>query len=153
MRKAAAGILVGLGAAGAILAANVLFDLIGGGTAINPFQTIELKSYDWRLTHTANAWTARTDIALVDIDERTLRSLEPNAGRWPWPRVVHSSLIDFLARGKPKIVGYDVNFAGADTRIGFMYGGDTWSGAESDKALADSLKAAGNVILLADATY
>ena len=29
----------------------------------------------------------------------------------------------------------------------------TWSGAESDQALVDSVKAAGNVILLADATY
>ena len=153
MRKAAAGILVGLGAAGVILAVDLLFNSIGGGSAINPFETIEFKSYDWRLTHTANPWTARKDIALVEIDEYSLRNLEPNAGRWPWPRVVHSSLIDYLARARPKLIAYDVNFAEADSRVGFKYGGDLWSGAESDKAFADSIKAAGNVILLADATF
>ena len=38
-------------------------------------------------------------------------------------------------------------------RVGFPYGGDTWSGPESDKALADTIRKAGNVILLADATF
>ena len=37
--------------------------------------------------------------------------------------------------------------------VDFPYGGDTWSGAESDKALADTIRKAGNVILLADATF
>jgi adenylate cyclase len=147
------GILIGLAAAGLVLAANLAFSAAGGGTATNPFETIELKTYDWRLARTANPATARKDIALVEIDEYSLRNLEPNAGRWPWPRVVHSSVIDFLARGKPTLIVYDVNFAEADTREGFKYGGDTWSGAESDKAFADSIKAAGNVILLADATF
>ena len=74
-------------------------------------------------------------------------------GRWPWPRVVHASLIDYLNRGKPKLIVYDVLFADEDLRVGFPYGGDTWSGPESDKALADTIKKAGNVVLLADATF
>jgi adenylate cyclase len=153
VRTAAAGILVGLGGAGIILGAYFLFESIGGGAAANPLQTIELKTYDWRLTRTANPLSARQDIALVEIDEYSLRNLEPNAGRWPWPRVVHSSLVDYLARAKPKLIAYDVDFAEADARVGFQYGGDTWSGAESDQAFADSIKAAGNVLLLANATF
>jgi adenylate cyclase len=152
VRKAAAGIVVGLGAAGVILAANLLFNMIGG-TAINPFQTLELKSYDWRLTHTANPATARNDIALIEIDEYSLRNLEPNAGRWPWPRGVHAMLVDYLARAPAKVVAYDVLFSERDSRTGFQFGGATVSGAESDKMLADSIKAAGNVILLSDASY
>ena len=62
-------------------------------------------------------------------------------------------LIDYLARAPAKVVAYDVLFTDADTRTGFEFGGTTWSGAESDKALADSIKAAGNVLLLADAAY
>ena len=146
-----AGILVGLGAAAIVLAADVVFTtFIAGG---NPLQTIELKTYDWRLVRTARPAAARKDIALVEIDEYSLRNLEPNAGRWPWPRVVHSSVIDYLARAKPAVIVYDVNFAGPDPRTSFKYGDDTWSGAESDQALADSIKTAGNVVLLADATF
>jgi len=122
-------------------------------TNLEAFHTVELKTYDWRLARTADPSTARTDIALVEIDEYSLRNLQQHAGRWPWPRVVHASLIDYLNRGKPKLIVYDVLFADEDLRVGFPYGGDTWSGPESDKALADTIRKAGNVVLLADATF
>ncbi len=151
MRQLVAGILIGLSAALLVLGADALLTSFGGD--LQPLVAIELKTYDWRLAHTARPETARTDIALIDIDEGSLRLLQPFAGRWPWPRVVHSSLIDFLAHAGAKLIVYDIDFADADTRSGFKYGDSTWSGAESDQALADSVKAAGNVILLADASY
>ena len=153
MRKVIAGFLIGLTAAAAVLGTDALFSAAAGGTARNPLETIELKTYDWRMSHTARPDTARKDIALVAIDEYSLRNLEKNAGRWPWPRAVHSEVIDYLAKAGAKVIAYDVDFAEPDTRQGFAFGGDTWSGAESDQALVDSVKAAGNVILLADATY
>jgi adenylate cyclase len=143
VRKAVAGLVTGVCAAGIVLAF----------TNLQAFQTVELKTYDWRLARTADPSTARQDIALVEIDEYSLRNLQQHAGRWPWPRVVHASLIDYLNRGKPKLIVYDVLFADEDLRVGFPYGGDTWSGPESDKALADTIKRAGNVVLLADATF
>ena len=143
MRKGTAGLLIGVCAAAVVLAL----------TNLEAFRTVELKTYDWRLRRTADPSTARKDIALVEIDEYSLRNLQQHAGRWPWPRVVHASLIDYLNRGKPAMIVYDVLFADADLRVGFPYGGETWSGAESDKALADTIKEAGNVILLADATF
>ena len=151
-RKAVAGLLAGGAASAVVLAADLLFTVFSAGGP-NPLETVELKTYDWRLSHTARPETARTDIALVEIDEYSLRNLQPNAGRWPWPRAVHSMLIDFLARAPAKVIAYDVDFAEADTRRGFDFGDATWSGAESDQALADSIKAAGNVLLLADATF
>ena len=75
------------------------------------------------------------------------------AGRWPWPRAVHSTVIDYLAQAGAKVIAYDVLFTERDTRTGFAYGGDTWSGAESDGALVDSTKQAGTVVLLADANF
>jgi len=151
LRKAIAGLLVGCTAAVIVLAVDLLFTRFTAG--LHPLEAVELRTYDWRLSHTARPDTARTDIALVEIDESSLRNLQPNAGRWPWPRAVHSMLIDYLARAPAKVVAYDVLFAEPDTRTGFEFGGTTWSGADSDKALADSIRTAGNVLLLADASY
>jgi adenylate cyclase len=151
VRKAVAGLLIGLGAAALVLLIDVLATALAGGQ--NFLQSIELKTYDWRLTRTAQPATARRDIALIDIDEYSLRNLEANTGRWPWPRAVHSMLIDFLSRAPAKVIVYDVVFSGADERSGFPFGGSTWTGAESDQALADSVKTAGNVIVPVDATF
>jgi adenylate cyclase len=154
VRKAAAGMLVGLGAAAIVFAAADLpFNTFSRWTGASLLQTVELKSYDWRLVRTAHPSTARKDIALVEIDEYSLRNLQPNAGRWPWPRAVHSMLIDYLARAPAKVVAYDVVFSEPDMRTGFDFGGSSLSGAESDKMLADSIKAAGNVIVPGDASY
>ena len=152
MRKVIAGLLAGGAAAALVFTGDLLFATFGAdGTS--PLETVELKTYDWRLSHTARPENARTDSALVEIDEYSLRNLQPYVGRWPWPRVTHSMLVDFLARAPAKVIAYDVNFAEADTRRGFDFGDSVMSGADSDKALADSIKAAGNVLLLADATF
>ena len=141
-RKAVAGLLIGVCAAFSVIAF----------TNLGAFRTVELKTYDWRLSHTADPSTARKDIALVEIDEYSLRNLEPNAGRWPWPRIVHATLIDYLRRGNPALIVYDVNFAEADRRS-FEIAGQTMAGQDSDQALAEAIRNAGNVILLADATF
>jgi adenylate cyclase len=152
VRKVVAGLLIGLAAAAVVLTADLLLTALAGGGQ-NFLQSIELKTYDWRLTHTAQPAAARRDIALVDIDEYSLRNLEANTGRWPWPRAVHSMLIDFLARAPAKVIVYDIVFSGADPSSGFPFGGATWTGAESDQAFADSVKMAGNVIVPVDATF
>ena len=150
--KRVAAVLIGIAAAALILGGDLLLSSVSRG-GLSPFELAELRTYDWRLTHTARPATARRDIAIIEIDEPSLRSLQPNAGRWPWPRAVHSMLIDYLARAPARVIAYDVVFSDADTRRGFDFGGSDVSGAESDQALADSVKAAGNVILIADASY
>ena len=152
MRRFLAGLIVGSGAALLVLGIAFLFAR-EAGSGLDPLQSVEFRTYDWRLTRTARPETARQDLALVEIDEYSLRNLQPNAGRWPWPRAVHSMLIDYLRRAPAKVIAYDVDFAEADTRSGFEFGGDTWSGKESDQAFIDSVKDSGNVIMLADATY
>ena len=152
MRRFLAGLIVGVSAAAIVLGVAFLSARQSAG-GVDPLQSVEFRTYDWRLTRTAEPKTARQDLALVEIDEYSLRNLQPNAGRWPWPRAVHSMLIDYLQRAPAKVIAYDVDFAEADTRTGFDFGGDTWSGKESDQAFIDSVKKAGNVIMLADATY
>ena len=60
-------------------------------------------------------------------------------------------LIDYLQRAPAKVIAYDVDFAGADTRTGFEFG-DTWSG-KGRRAFIDSVRKSGNVIMLSGATY
>jgi adenylate cyclase len=153
IRPIVAGLLVGCSAAVVVLGLDLVFSRVSGGTAVNPLQTLEMQTYDWRLTRTARPETARKDIVLVEIDEYSLRNMEKFAGRWPWPRLVHGDLLDYLARGKPTVITYDVNFASPDAALQFVFAGETKTGAESDEALAKSARNAGNVIMLADATY
>ena len=137
------GIGVALGAAAALLAW-----LLGLSAFL---QTIELKTYDFRVRLTADPASARPDIVLVTIDDSSIRRMEPLVGRWPWPRVVHGYLIDFLRRGPAKAIVYDVLFTERDWRT-FELAGDRWTGEASDRALADSATRAGNVIFAADVT-
>ncbi len=125
--------------------------LLAGATGL--LNTAELKAYDWRVRRIADPSKASQDIVLVEINDTSIRDLAELAGRWPWPRVVLASAIDFIARGKPKAIAVDLTITEADLREGFPYGGDKWSGTESDAALVDSVKRAGSVIMLAEANY
>jgi adenylate cyclase len=143
LRRLTAGL--GIGAAAWLLATAV------GST--NFFRTTEWKTYDLRMRATVRPETARQDIVLVEINESTLRTLEPHAGRWPWPRAIYASAIDFLARAGARAIAIDILFLERDTREGFDYGGARWSGAESDAAFVAATRRAGNVVLLADAVF
>lgn len=116
-------------------------------------QTLDWKLYDQHVRLAADPATASPRIVVVNIDETSLRGMQPLVGRWPWPRLVHASVVDFLARGPATAVVYDVVFTDPDTRLGFDVGGQTWTGPESDQAFADAVAKAGNVIVIADAAF
>jgi adenylate cyclase len=117
------------------------------------FEVAEAKLYDLDMRWTVDPANAHPAISVVEIDEISLRRLEPVVGRWPWPRLVHAVVIDFLARGPAKAVAYDVSLTDRDRSTGFEAGGTTWTGAQSDQALVDSTRAAGNVIHLAEGVF
>jgi len=154
VRKAVAGFAIGAAAAIAVLSAEWISVRWSGDSTSTLLHTIELRTYDWRMRRTARPESARQDIALVEIDEYSLRNAQAVAGRWPWPRMIHSMLLDFLARGPAKVVGYDVWLAEPDTLLNFDIGGISWTGKESDEALVESVRqSADRILLLADATY
>ncbi len=150
MRKTAVGLAIGLSA----------WVLASGLGRLGVFEDQELSTYDRRLVaaQTAGAGggeAARDDLAIVEIDESSLRLLEPTFGRWPWPRIVHSAVVDFLTRGQARVIAYDVLFVDRDLRSAFPLGdsGMVMSGAESDAALVESVRLAGNVVLAAEAVF
>ncbi len=128
------------------LAAAALAALLG----LSPFaHTVEMKAYDWRVRRTATAAT-EDSIVLVNIDDDSVKRMDPLVGRWPWPRFIHAALIDYLAAGGAKAIVYDVLFAEGDQRR-FTIGDTEWTGAESDQALVDATASAGMVIMAAEA--
>ncbi len=140
MRKLLAGLLIGLGAAALVL-------LLGWTGRLD---RIELGLYDWRMRQVADPRSVHPDIVLVEINDLSIQDLAPVAGRWPWPRVLQSSLIDFLKRGGARVIAYDVTLLEPSLEA-VKFGGDVWTPEQSDGAMVDSVRAAGNVILLADA--
>src|SRR5688500_11200161 len=144
MRKLWAGSAIGFAAA--VLA------LIVGHLPL--FVVAEAKLYDWRLSRAARAYgQPNTGIALVEINDASLIELAPLIGRWPWPRVTHASIIDFLAKGGAKVIAYDLQLTEPDSRLSFQYGDQVMSGDISDAELSAAIGRAGNVVLLADAVY
>ena len=123
--------------------------LAGALGLLNFVRNIELQTYDLRVEATAHPSSPSRDIVLVAIDNESLRRMEPLVGRWPWPRLVHATVIDYLAAAGAKVIGYDVLFAERDIRK-FMVGDTEWTGDESDAALVDSTKKAGNVVHIAE---
>jgi adenylate cyclase len=63
--------------------------------------------------------------------------------------MIHASLVDYLARAQARVIVYDVIFSERDRRS-FTVGDQTWTGAESDRALAEATARAGNVVHVVD---
>jgi adenylate cyclase len=134
---------LGIGALSAVLAAALgLLPIV---------QTIELKTYDLRVAATARPAAPAGNISLVWIDNDSIRRMDPLVGRWPWPRLVHAAVIDYLSAAGAKVIGYDILFTERDMRK-FMVGDTEWTGEESDAALVESTKNAGNVVHVAEAS-
>ena len=111
----------------------------------------EVLAYDERVQWTARPETARRDIAIIEIDEASVRALDPIYGRWPWPRLAHGAVINFLTRAPARVIAFDVIFAEQHVSGEFKVGDQVMTGAESDRLFVDAVRRAGNVVLAADA--
>ena len=143
IRKLLAGLALGLGAAGLVL--------LLGWTGV--LDTPELWTYDWRMRQAADPSSVDKDIVLVEFNDTTIRDLAPYLGRWPWPRVVYASFIDFLNRAPAKVIAVDFAFLEPDGTLGAKIGETTITAKESDAALVESVRQSHSVVLLADAVY
>ena len=94
MRKLLAGTSIGL--------VTAALSLLLGGTGW--LETAELQTYDWRLRQVSDPASIHPDIVLIEITDMTLRDLVPIAGRWPWPRALHSHLLGFLGLAPARVV-------------------------------------------------
>jgi adenylate cyclase len=148
VRKLLAGVAIGVGSAG------LVFLIAWAGW----LEIAELKTYDWRIRTMAHIRIARhqplvhPDIALVEITDASIRDLSEFVGRWPWPRALQAMIVDYISSGKPKVIALDVTFLEPEraSRYEFPGRGEITS-VQSDQELADAVRRAGSVIVLADA--
>ena len=146
LRKLLAGLGLGALAALIVLALAASTDLL---------DRQELTTYDWRMRLAADPASVDKDIVLVEINDLSIREMSGVFGRWPWPRLAVSFAVDFLRRGPAKVVAIDLSLPESDRVETYVWDdpNDKWSGSQSDRALADSAKKSGNVVMLADAVY
>jgi len=142
VRKLIAGLAIGIGAAALVLGLGWLGWL----------ERTELMTYDWRM-RTLRRWSpaVHPDIVLVEINDTSIRDLKEIAGRWPWPRALTALLIDYLHRGSPRAIAVDVGFWEKERESSYPFLDESYTSERSDRELAEAVRRAGNVILLADA--
>lgn len=78
-------------------------------------QSLERKAYDLGVKATTRVPSDK--IAVIAIDDESIANL----GRWPWPREIHSKMIDILNAGHAKVVGYTVFFFEPQLDAGLSY--------------------------------
>ena len=78
------------------------------------FSTIELKTLDYRFRLLGRQGSASPEIVLAEIDDNSIKHLEPVFGRWPWSREVHGYFLRFMRRAGVRAVVFDVLFTEKD---------------------------------------
>ena len=111
----------------AVLILALLAGWAGSGGGFTRFDSV---LSDWTLQH--NGRPADADIVIVAIDDESLSSI----GQWPWPRDVQARLLNRLMPAMPAAIGIDL-----------LLSERAQSGPQSDAALAQAMKNAGNVVL------
>lgn len=96
----------------------------------------ELKSLDLRF-QIRGAILPQLPIILVSIDQDSFDELNLP---WPWPRTLHATLIRKLANHHARLIGFDILFT------------EPKDDPREDRALAEAVKDAGNVVLAAEFT-
>jgi adenylate cyclase len=99
-------------------------------------QTAELKSLDLRFQMRGPV-APRLPLVIVSIDQDSFDELNLP---WPWPRTLHAELIRKLTQAGAKVIALDILFT------------QPKPDPREDRALAEAIRDAGNVILAAEQT-
>lgn len=118
----------------ALLWGGLLGLLVGCGNLLGLFEPYELDSLNLRF-HLRGPRAPSSPIVIVGIDEDSFDELNLP---WPWPRALHARLVETVSRGRPAAIGFDVLFI-EPSRFG----------PDDDRALAEAIERAGNVVLAA----
>lgn len=131
-QKLATALLIGATAAG------IAFGLASAGW----LDELEWKSFDLRMRLARTQTPPPPEIAVILIDEASLRMMNARVGRWPWPRSLHADVVDFLAAAGARRIVFDILFTENERNAGAA--GSELS--ENDARLASAVASAGNVV-------
>lgn len=76
------------------------------------FESLELKTYDFRLRMVNTTIKPNPDIVFLTIDDNSLEILEDQYGRYPWNRDIYAKIIEYLESGKVDSIVFDLMFIG-----------------------------------------
>ena len=123
---------------GTLIALSVAL-LVNVGFYLGWFDGMELKTFDMRAKY--NSAQSSSDVAIILVDEASLRGMNPIVGRWPWPRSVHADVVEFLTMSGAKAVVFDILF----TENERVFKSPKGVLSASDQSLVDATAGAGNV--------
>jgi adenylate cyclase len=83
---------------------------------------LEWISFDQRSKIFRSDKAAPDDVVVIMIDESSLSLMNDSLGRFPWPRGIYGDLMDFLAKGDPRAVIFDILFVENQKEDGFKKG-------------------------------
>ena len=115
--------------------------LINAGFHLGIFEELEWKALDLRQRLFYGNDEPPAEIAVILIDEASLRAMNPVVGRWPWPRSVHADVIDFLSLAGAKAVLFDILF----TENEKIPGESTSILGPNDHRLVEATTSSGNI--------
>ncbi|HPQ81531.1 MAG TPA: CHASE2 domain-containing protein, partial [bacterium] len=113
---------VGIGLAAALLALAL--------TWFRLFAAWELKTYDLRMQAFKDLRPSPQNVVMFYVNEDSLRFMEGHGIKWPWPREIQASVLEFCRRGGAKAVLFDIFFSE-----------DSVYGVDDDKAFAEGIEA------------
>ncbi|MFN0060459.1 MAG: CHASE2 domain-containing protein [Planctomycetota bacterium] len=115
--------------------------LVGAGVVLLsftvPFATLESLTLDWRQQALARPSAALDGVAVVLIDEFSIREFKKDGVTWPWPREMYLPIVQFLADAGARAIVFDLLFV--DPSPQRLY----------DEEFGAAVAAAGNVVLAA----
>ncbi len=128
LRKPTAGALIAV-------AATVLAFIL---SQIPLLKTMEWKIYDLEFRTLSDPAKANPNIVMVEIDDLSVeRMAENDFGRFPWPRDTYATLLQYLERGHPKAITFDIIF---------LEGDKGQDGPQRDMEFANATRRLGNVV-------
>jgi len=92
-----------------------VFAVLAYGVFSDSFQRLE--RYAYALGVRARERTPSDKVAVIAIDDDSIRNL----GRWPWPRNLHSAMIDLLREGGAKVIGNTIFYFEEQADPGLRY--------------------------------
>jgi adenylate cyclase len=120
----------GLGVGAAVFVFVLILSLV------HVFDVWEWKTWDLRLRLFSNPLRADDDIVIFLVDQESLDIYEQQGLSWPWPREMHSYILQYCKEGGAKAVFIDLIFSESS-----VYG------LEDDLSLAAAMEQSGNVFL------
>ncbi len=93
------------------LGVGVAAAAVGLGLRLMPLmQEAEARTYDARVQRLTDPARADTNIVFVAIDDNSMEVYRDQLGRWPWPRDVYASVLEYLRAGGARLAVFDIEF-------------------------------------------